>query len=209
MLDTSAVRQVSWLGFYLSTGCGKFYLSIWVICQSWTKHVFFKRSFRFVTCLGSCASRFAGFITCSFHWLSRLTDDSCIRTLLRNWADLRLKYRDTFQKLSWLTTHLQGPFSEIDLADDPYFGTFLENITVRPIYIYMDFGPGDIGPYDPYVDLLWENIGRMTPKWPLQGEVRWKIVKSSKVNEEVRFSKSPLAISNSQFCIKILIIGID
>ena len=30
----------------------------------------------------------------------------------------------------------------------------------------MDFPPEDIGPYDPYMEISLENIGRTTQKWP-------------------------------------------
>ena len=35
----------------------------------------------------------------------------------------------------------------------------------------MDFGAEDIGPYDPYMDFLLENLGRATKKRPSDGEV--------------------------------------
>ena len=39
----------------------------------------------------------------------------------------------------------------------------------------MDFGPGDIGPYDPYMTFALENMGRMTKPGPSEGEVRPEI----------------------------------
>lgn len=48
-----------------------------------------------------------------------LAYDSKIRSPSRNWTDLRFKYKDPFQKLTWLTIHIEGPFSQIGLTDDP------------------------------------------------------------------------------------------
>ena len=41
----------------------------------------------------------------------------------------------------------------------------------------MDFGAEDIGPYDPYMDFLLENIGRKTQKRPSEEKLGRKIPK--------------------------------
>ena len=41
----------------------------------------------------------------------------------------------------------------------------------------MDFGAEDIGPYDPYMDFLLENIGRKTQKRPSKEKLGRKIPK--------------------------------
>ena len=61
----------------------------------------------------------------------------------------------------------------------------------------MDFGPEDIGPYDPYMEFSLENIGRATQTRPLEGEFGRGIFFSRKSQI---FKKVPLTISNTKSC---------
>ena len=56
----------------------------------------------------------------------------------------------------------------------------------------MDFGPKDIGPYNPYMDFSQENIGRTTQVQPSREKSDELVSKKSNVNGKVIFPKCPL-----------------
>ena len=62
----------------------------------------------------------------------------------------------------------------------------------------MDFGPGDIGPDDPYIYFLLENIDRTTQMGPSEGEVGRICFQNFKFSSKSQILKNvPLTISNS------------
>ena len=67
----------------------------------------------------------------------------------------------------------------------------------------MEFRPEDIGPYDPYMDFLLENIGRKTQKRPSEEKLGRKIPKF-KFSQKIQNFKMVISAVSMRPKIKIL-----